>query len=230
MSLSCSHRPSGEPLWALLLLKSCFVAVSILKWKSGWGRASWKHQGCGHVPKESSGTARGPWEVFHSCRGRAFSSRWVSNRECPKQNMDAGWGGQYAAKLPCTWYLLCMQHQNCCSMEHTWEIISGYFSRNWYQGNYVQKTETCHGPPAPPTLTQLQLSVLARLIRRFCMSFSVPVASLCLWHLQAPFLLESQQPMLAGHSLTDLNLFICTWLFRIFIFPAPFFALVLWWW
>lgn len=79
----------------------------------------------------------------------------------------------------------------------------------------------------PLPLQELHLSVPARLTHRFCMSFSVPVASHCLWHLQAPFLLESQPPMLAGHPLTKLNLFICTWLFRIFIFPAPFFVLIL---
>lgn len=136
-------------------------------------------------------------------------------------------GGQYEAKLPCTWYLLCVQHQNCCSMEHTWEMVSGYFSRNWYQRNYVQKTETCHGPPAPPT-PRATPRCPCQAHSLVLMSFSAPVASCCLWHLQAPFLLESQQPMLAGHPLTELNLFICTWLFRIFIFPAPFFALVLW--
>lgn len=163
--------------------------------------------------------------VFHSCRGRALSFRWV-----PRQRMPQ-------AKHGC-WVV---------SMKLSYPVLGTYFACNtrtvvpwstlgkWCLGIFLEtgikeimsrrlKPVMGHLPPHSKSYTSLSLPGSLAGSHEFLSSSG----SRCLWHLQAPFLLESQQPMLAGHPLTELNLFICTWLFRIFIFPAPFFALVLW--
>lgn len=68
MSLSCSHRPSGEALWALLLLKSCFVASQFSSGRVGRAELAGSAKGVSRCRKsltDGKGAMRSRASDFH---------------------------------------------------------------------------------------------------------------------------------------------------------------------
>lgn len=108
MPLPCCHTTSGEPLLALRLL--CSILDSQVKmWE---GRTDWQYQECMCMPKEPGG---GCWvwvgEIQYLCSTRIVGGALLlpgSTTEDPQAKKRML--GANAAKLLCTWNLLCMQH------------------------------------------------------------------------------------------------------------------------